>query len=110
MQAIEILRNSQGTVRLKVRKCNADSSQYAQNNVQGQINLSNTGESSTDAISANQVSEAGSVDPLTCPIIPGQDMAITIEKGRTGLGLSIVGGADTLLVGQTSIILFALAC
>ncbi|XP_053394216.1 multiple PDZ domain protein-like isoform X9 [Mercenaria mercenaria] len=97
-KAIDILRNSQGTVRLKVRKCNADGSQYAQNNVQGQVSLPNPpGESSTDAASPNQVSEAGSHDPLTCPIIPGQEMAITIEKGRTGLGLSIVGGADTLL-------------
>jgi len=55
-----------------------------------------TGESSTDALSTNQ--EAESYDPLTCPIIPGQEQRITIEKGRTGLGLSIVGGADTLLV------------
>ena len=58
------------------------------------------GESSTDAIdsSANQMSEEGSHDPLTCPIVPGQETSILIEKGRTGLGLSIVGGADTLLV------------
>lgn len=41
LQAIEILRNSAGTVRLKVRKCNTDSAQYAQNNVQGQISLPN---------------------------------------------------------------------
>ena len=58
-----------------------------------------TGESSTDG-SPNQTSEAG--DPLTCPIIPGQEMSIVIEKGRTGLGLSIVGGADTLLVSTPS--------
>ena len=59
------------------------------------------GESSTDVAdsSTNQVSEEGSHDPLTCPIVPGQETAIVIEKGRTGLGLSIVGGADTLLVG-----------
>lgn len=56
------------------------------------------GESSTDPNPANQASESGSHDPLTCPIIPGQETSITIEKGRTGLGLSIVGGADTLLV------------
>lgn len=38
-------------------------------------------------------------DPATCPIIPGCETTIDISKGRTGLGLSIVGGADTLLVG-----------
>lgn len=39
-------------------------------------------------------------DPATCPIIPGYETTISISKGRTGLGLSIVGGADTLLVGK----------
>ncbi|KAB0386468.1 hypothetical protein FD755_001424 [Muntiacus reevesi] len=39
-----------------------------------------------------------SVDPATCPIIPGQEMIIEISKGRSGLGLSIVGGKDTPLV------------
>ncbi|NWX86440.1 INADL protein, partial [Nothoprocta pentlandii] len=37
------------------------------------------------------------VDPATCPIIPGQEMTIEISKGRSGLGLSIVGGKDTPL-------------
>lgn len=37
-------------------------------------------------------------DPATCPIIPGCETTINISKGRTGLGLSIVGGCDTLLV------------
>lgn len=39
-----------------------------------------------------------SVDPATCPIVPGQEMIIEISKGRSGLGLSIVGGKDTPLV------------
>ncbi|XP_028345133.1 inaD-like protein isoform X8 [Physeter macrocephalus] len=38
-----------------------------------------------------------SVDPATCPIVPGQEMSIEISKGRSGLGLSIVGGKDTPL-------------
>ncbi|XP_051580173.1 multiple PDZ domain protein-like isoform X2 [Myxocyprinus asiaticus] len=38
-------------------------------------------------------------DPVTCPIIPGCETTIEINKGRTGLGLSIVGGCDTLLGG-----------
>ncbi|NWR35949.1 INADL protein, partial [Tachuris rubrigastra] len=37
------------------------------------------------------------VDPATCPIVPGQEMTIEICKGRSGLGLSIVGGKDTPL-------------
>ncbi|KAJ0006541.1 hypothetical protein NQD34_013814 [Periophthalmus magnuspinnatus] len=36
-------------------------------------------------------------DPTKCPIIPGCETTIDISKGRTGLGLSIVGGCDTLL-------------
>uniref|UniRef100_A0A3Q2ZXF4 Multiple PDZ domain crumbs cell polarity complex component n=1 Tax=Kryptolebias marmoratus TaxID=37003 RepID=A0A3Q2ZXF4_KRYMA len=36
-------------------------------------------------------------DPATSPIIPGCETTIEISKGRTGLGLSIVGGCDTLL-------------
>ncbi|KAL1282459.1 hypothetical protein QQF64_001262, partial [Cirrhinus molitorella] len=38
-----------------------------------------------------------SSDPLTCPIIPGCINAIDICKGTTGLGLSIVGGCNTVL-------------
>lgn len=37
-------------------------------------------------------------DPATCPIVPGQETVIEISKGRSGLGLSIVGGKDTQLV------------
>ncbi|KAM6471092.1 multiple PDZ domain protein isoform 10-T12 [Liasis olivaceus] len=51
--------------------------------------IKNTSRSSTPAILAS--------DPATCPIIPGYETTISISKGRTGLGLSIVGGADTLL-------------
>ncbi|XP_039733429.1 multiple PDZ domain protein isoform X8 [Pteropus medius] len=51
--------------------------------------MRNTSRSSTPAIFAS--------DPATCPIIPGCETTIEISKGRTGLGLSIVGGSDTLL-------------
>lgn len=37
-------------------------------------------------------------EPLTCPIIPGCINIIDICKGTTGLGLSIVGGCNTVLV------------
>ncbi|XP_072215277.1 multiple PDZ domain protein isoform X15 [Excalfactoria chinensis] len=51
--------------------------------------VKNTSRSSTPATLAS--------DPATCPIIPGCETTIDISKGQTGLGLSIVGGTDTLL-------------
>ncbi|XP_067886840.1 multiple PDZ domain protein isoform X13 [Heterodontus francisci] len=48
---------------------------------------------------SSRTSTPGSLtsDMASCLIIPGQETTIEISKGRTGLGLSIVGGADTLL-------------
>ncbi|XP_043079373.1 inaD-like protein isoform X5 [Puntigrus tetrazona] len=40
---------------------------------------------------------AAVADPATCPIVPGQETVIEISKGRSGLGLSIVGCKDTQL-------------
>ncbi|XP_078061408.1 multiple PDZ domain protein-like isoform X7 [Mustelus asterias] len=55
----------------------------------------------TDSINKglSRASTPGSstLDMSSCPIIPGRETTIEISKGRTGLGLSIVGGADTLL-------------
>ncbi|XP_031233597.1 multiple PDZ domain protein isoform X2 [Mastomys coucha] len=51
--------------------------------------ITSTSRSSTPAVFAS--------DPATCPIIPGCETTIEISKGQTGLGLSIVGGSDTLL-------------
>lgn len=42
-------------------------------------------------------------DPLSSPIVPGRETTIEICKGNVGLGLSIVGGCDTLLVWSTSL-------
>ncbi|XP_029356636.1 multiple PDZ domain protein [Echeneis naucrates] len=36
-------------------------------------------------------------DPLSCPVVSGKETTIEICKGNVGLGLSIVGGCDTLL-------------
>ncbi|CAF0749667.1 unnamed protein product, partial [Didymodactylos carnosus] len=36
-------------------------------------------------------------DPRTRPIVVGQETLIEIDRGRTGLGLSVVGGSDTQL-------------
>ncbi|ROI16075.1 Multiple PDZ domain protein, partial [Anabarilius grahami] len=54
---------------------------------------SHTGPHSTSYLAQCSVSS----DPLTCPIIPGCINTIDICKGTTGLGLSIVGGCNTLL-------------
>jgi hypothetical protein len=37
-------------------------------------------------------------DPATCPIKIGKETIIEVNKDKMGLGLSIVGGSDTLLV------------
>ncbi|XP_063397054.1 multiple PDZ domain protein-like isoform X1 [Mytilus trossulus] len=98
-KAIEILRNSQGKVKLKVRKCGVDTINYSGNSSQPppvfQLD-SITGESSTDPME-EKTPQPETNDPKTCAIIPGRETYIEIEKGRTGLGLSIVGGNDTLL-------------
>ncbi|CAF1476859.1 unnamed protein product, partial [Didymodactylos carnosus] len=36
-------------------------------------------------------------DPRTRPIVVGEETLIEIDRGRTGLGLSVVGGSDTQL-------------
>lgn len=43
-------------------------------------------------------------DPATCPIVPAVETTIEIQKGKTGLGLSIIGGSDTLLVCTATLI------
>uniref|UniRef100_A0A4W3JWT2 PATJ crumbs cell polarity complex component n=1 Tax=Callorhinchus milii TaxID=7868 RepID=A0A4W3JWT2_CALMI len=45
----------------------------------------------------NILSPAVVLDPATCSVVPGQETTIEISKGSSGLGLSIVGGKDTLL-------------
>ncbi|XP_056019682.1 multiple PDZ domain protein-like isoform X12 [Ostrea edulis] len=102
-KAIEILRNMQGTIKLKVRKNITKLSLPTANHLDPDPGTKSVfqlqsapGESSTDP-NPEEVEEEEPADPKTCPVIPGRETAIEIEKGRTGLGLSIVGGADTLL-------------
>ncbi|KAM9831468.1 inaD-like protein [Neosynchiropus ocellatus] len=40
---------------------------------------------------------AASKDPSCCAVVPGQETVLEICKGRSGLGLSVVGGTDTQL-------------
>uniref|UniRef100_A0A8D1N2X2 Multiple PDZ domain crumbs cell polarity complex component n=1 Tax=Sus scrofa TaxID=9823 RepID=A0A8D1N2X2_PIG len=106
---ISLLKTVKTTVKLTIRAENADSQAVAsaagtangekKNSPPSPIvppsgspepeSIRSTSRSSTPAVFAS--------DPATCPIIPGCETTIEISKGRTGLGLSIVGGADTLL-------------
>ena len=45
-----------------------------------------------------QIAIVSAGNPQTAPIITGQECEIEIHKGDVGLGLSIVGGTDTILV------------
>ncbi|XP_061687115.1 multiple PDZ domain protein isoform X2 [Syngnathoides biaculeatus] len=46
---------------------------------------------------SDRPASARASDPLRCPIEAGRETAVEIVKGNVGLGLSIVGGCDTLL-------------
>ena len=46
--------------------------------------------------STSELSPQG--DPASCEILAGRETVIEINKGKSGLGISIVGGSDTLLV------------
>ncbi|ELV12893.1 Multiple PDZ domain protein [Tupaia chinensis] len=71
------------------KKSSSQSAVFPQSSSPEPESIRNTSRSSTPAIFAS--------DPATCPVIPGCETTIEISKGRTGLGLSIVGGSDTLL-------------
>ena len=43
--------------------------------------------------------EESAADPATCSIVAGRQTTIEINREQMGLGLSVVGGSDTLLVG-----------
>ncbi|XP_014062412.1 multiple PDZ domain protein isoform X7 [Salmo salar] len=72
------------------------------------ISMATLGQSESEPIrSSSRSSTPGTLassDPVTCPIIPGCETTIDISKGRTGLGLSIVGGCDTLLSSFLSLL------
>lgn len=47
-----------------------------------------------------KTSEEPPADPVTCEVKPGKETTIEVNKDKLGLGLSIVGGSDTLLVSN----------
>ena len=46
-------------------------------------------------------------DPRTKPIVTGKETWIEIDRGQSGLGLSVVGGSDTQLVSIDSSLSYA---
>ncbi|XP_072367052.1 inaD-like protein isoform X3 [Scyliorhinus torazame] len=87
-KAINLLKKVKGTVKLTI-SCRDRSLQPSPVPPPSYLN--------TDSDRSN-ISMPGVVpDPATCPVVPGQETILEISKGRSGLGLSIVGGRDTLL-------------
>uniref|UniRef100_A0A8B9NW73 Multiple PDZ domain protein n=1 Tax=Apteryx owenii TaxID=8824 RepID=A0A8B9NW73_APTOW len=107
---ISLLKTSKTTVKLTINSAELDSLTAApvpastalaeRRNIQQPATVPTSGSPEPEAIRNTSRSSTPATlasDPATCPIIPGCETTIDISKGRTGLGLSIVGGADTLL-------------
>ncbi|XP_004416751.1 PREDICTED: multiple PDZ domain protein isoform X2 [Odobenus rosmarus divergens] len=101
---ISLLKTAKTTVKLSIHAENRDPLAGTANGEQKSSSLSPTAPSSgspePESLPSTSRSSTPAIfasDPATCPIIPGCETTIEISKGRTGLGLSIVGGSDTLL-------------
>nr|XP_035924761.1 multiple PDZ domain protein isoform X3 [Halichoerus grypus] len=101
---ISLLKTAKTTVKLSIHAENRDPQAGTASGEQKSSSLSPTAPSSgspePESIPSTSRSSTPAIfasDPATCPIIPGCETTIEISKGRTGLGLSIVGGSDTLL-------------
>ena len=69
---------------------------------------SNSGDSTPGSTRSSPL-EKSIDESFTRAITPGQETFIKIQKGSSGLGLSIVGGSDSLLVSFV-LILFSNSC
>ncbi|NWT01425.1 MPDZ protein, partial [Mionectes macconnelli] len=107
---ISLLKTSKSTVRLTISSAEMDnltaapvpssSTPVEKRNMQPPATVPASSSPEPEAVKSTSRSSTPAMvasDPATCPIIPGCETTIDISKGRTGLGLSIVGGADTLL-------------
>uniref|UniRef100_A0A8C3LUI8 Multiple PDZ domain protein n=1 Tax=Chrysolophus pictus TaxID=9089 RepID=A0A8C3LUI8_CHRPC len=107
---INLLKSSRNSVRLTISTAEADNRTIApvlssaapaeRRNIQPPTAVCSSNSPEPEAVKNTSRSSTPATlasDPATCPIIPGCETTIDISKGRTGLGLSIVGGADTLL-------------
>ncbi|XP_059503902.1 inaD-like protein isoform X2 [Stegostoma tigrinum] len=90
-KAINLLKKVKGTVKLTI-SCQDQSPQQSLVPPPSYLNTD------TEALDRSNILTSGVVsDPAICPVVPGQETTLEISKGRSGLGLSIVGGRDTLL-------------
>ncbi|NXN19773.1 MPDZ protein, partial [Indicator maculatus] len=107
---ISLLKTSKTMVRLTINSAEVDSLSVApdpsstapaeRRNMHPSVTVPFSSSPEPEAVKSTSRSSTPATlasDPATCPIIPGCETTIDISKGRTGLGLSIVGGADTLL-------------
>ncbi|XP_053909586.1 multiple PDZ domain protein isoform X2 [Cuculus canorus] len=107
---ISLLKTSKTMVRLTINSAEPDSLTAApvtsstvlaeKRNMQPPASVPSSSSPEPEAVKSTSRSSTPATlasDPATCPIIPGCETTIDISKGRTGLGLSIVGGTDTLL-------------
>ncbi|XP_034532120.1 multiple PDZ domain protein isoform X4 [Notolabrus celidotus] len=97
-----LLRNSKGPLKLTFSSPQSTCLDSAEASLPSMPSATTSTLSQPEAEAATSLSRSSTpstltCDPATCPIIPGCETTIDISKGRTGLGLSIVGGCDTLL-------------
>uniref|UniRef100_H2YMG6 Multiple PDZ domain crumbs cell polarity complex component n=1 Tax=Ciona savignyi TaxID=51511 RepID=H2YMG6_CIOSA len=96
--AISILKQSRGTVKLTVASGPIPNSNSSDVSFASSDTSSITSSGHRLSAMSPTMEEGGeNSDPLTCPIIPGRETTIEINKGKAGLGVSIVGGSDSLL-------------
>uniref|UniRef100_A0A4W3JWR8 PATJ crumbs cell polarity complex component n=1 Tax=Callorhinchus milii TaxID=7868 RepID=A0A4W3JWR8_CALMI len=90
-KAINLLKKAKGTVKLTI----SFQDRTQQTSTATPPSYLNTDSKLSEH--SNILSPAVVLDPATCSVVPGQETTIEISKGSSGLGLSIVGGKDTLL-------------
>ncbi|XP_070689077.1 inaD-like protein [Pempheris klunzingeri] len=86
--------------RLKAAESPENELQAPRASLEKQSCRSNSSSSKQTAASPPLISpdlQTANRDPSCCAVVPGQDTVLEICKGRSGLGLSIVGGRDTQL-------------
>ncbi|XP_076582918.1 inaD-like protein isoform X2 [Chaetodon auriga] len=86
--------------RLKAAECPGNELQALKASQEQQSCRSHGGSSKQTAASPPLISpdlQTANRDPSCCVVVPGQETLLEICKGRSGLGLSIVGGRDTQL-------------
>ncbi|XP_029355086.1 inaD-like protein isoform X2 [Echeneis naucrates] len=86
--------------RLKAAVCQENELQALKFSLEQQSSMSYSRSRKQAAVCPPVIScdlQAANRDPSCCAVVPGQETVLEICKGRSGLGLSIVGGRDTQL-------------